>query len=140
MTDSTDGTADGTGGVSPQDMAEACSRALGRWEGICAAIDALRRAAPGGAWLDPLLGLRRDAWDDHGMAVEALVQMTIELAAGPAPEPYCAACGARIGRFLGRAHWHHFRVSGTATELYDPGHEPAPGWRQAGEEAGGARS
>lgn len=52
------------------------------------------------------------------------------------PEPYCAACGADIGIFIGHGQdWHHYRGSGTAespVELYDADHEPALAWRGRG--------
>ena len=52
------------------------------------------------------------------------------------PEPYCSACGASVGIFIGHGKdWHHYRGNGTVespTELYDVGHEPAVAWREAG--------
>lgn len=52
------------------------------------------------------------------------------------PEPYCSACGAPIGIFLGHGpDWHHYRGDGTVespNELYDAGHEPAVAWRENG--------
>ncbi|HEY1321687.1 MAG TPA: hypothetical protein VGF32_15630 [Streptosporangiaceae bacterium] len=39
----------------------------------------------------------------------------------------CSACGARIGMFIGRQGWHHYRGDGTAAspvEIYDADHEP----------------
>jgi hypothetical protein len=40
----------------------------------------------------------------------------------------CSTCGARIGMFIGRQGWHHYRGEGTAAspvEIYDAGHEAA---------------
>ena len=46
-------------------------------------------------------------------------------------EPYCAECGAWIGRFLGLDGWRHFRgdpAPGGKRELYDGGHDAVVAW------------
>jgi hypothetical protein len=52
------------------------------------------------------------------------------------PEPYCSACGTRIGIFIGHGDaWLHYRGEGTAAspvELFDAGHAPVVAWREAG--------
>jgi len=52
------------------------------------------------------------------------------------PEPYCSACGTRIGIFIGHGDaWLHYTGEGTVAspvELYDAGHAPAVAWREAG--------
>ncbi len=52
-------------------------------------------------------------------------------------EPFCATCAAAIGIFPGYGEgWRHFRGEGTVAspvELYDVGHAPALGWREAGQ-------
>ena len=59
---------------------------------------------------------------------------------GSDDEPYCTACGATIGHFLGHGDgWHHFTGQGTAAspvKLYDAGHAPAVAWRPAGQPGG----
>lgn len=48
-------------------------------------------------------------------------------------EPYCAACGAWIGIFYGLTGWRHFRgdpAPGGQRELYEAGHQAAPGFCQ----------
>jgi len=51
------------------------------------------------------------------------------------PEPYCTTCGASAGIFIGHGDaWLHYTGAGTAAspvELYDAGHEPVIGWREA---------
>lgn len=51
------------------------------------------------------------------------------------PEPYCSACGASVGIFIGHGDgWHHYRGAGTVlsrVQLFDAGHEPAIAWRVA---------
>lgn len=51
-------------------------------------------------------------------------------------EPYCAACGAQVGLFIGHGEdWHHFRGTGTVADpnrLYDSDHEPVVAWREPG--------
>jgi hypothetical protein len=48
-------------------------------------------------------------------------------------QPYCTACGASIGHFIGHGDgWHHFRGEGTTAspnELFDAGHDIVAGWR-----------
>lgn len=52
------------------------------------------------------------------------------------PEPYCSACGAAVGIFIGHGDaWLHYAGQGTAespVDLYDAGHKPAVAWREAG--------
>jgi hypothetical protein len=52
------------------------------------------------------------------------------------PEPYCSACGASIGVFIGHGDaWLHYTGQGTVespVELFDAGHEPVIAWREAG--------
>jgi hypothetical protein len=52
------------------------------------------------------------------------------------PEPYCSACGASAGIFIGHGDaWLHYTGEGTVAspvELYDAGHEPVIAWREAG--------
>ena len=50
------------------------------------------------------------------------------------PEPYCTSCGADTGIFWGHGDgWHHWRAAdGGRTEIYDAGHAPVIGWREAG--------
>ncbi len=46
-------------------------------------------------------------------------------------EPYCVTCEEWIGIFHGLDGWRHFRgdpAPGGQRELYDPGHQAAPGW------------
>jgi hypothetical protein len=46
-------------------------------------------------------------------------------------EPYCTTCRGWIGIFHGLHGWRHFRgdpAPGGQRELYDPGHQAAPGW------------
>lgn len=49
------------------------------------------------------------------------------------PQPYCSACGATVGIFIGHGDaWLHYTGEGTAAspvELYDAGHAPAVAWR-----------
>ena len=51
-------------------------------------------------------------------------------------EPYCSACGASIGVFIGcGSAYLHYRGEGTVAspvELFDAGHEPVIAWRPAG--------
>jgi hypothetical protein len=51
-------------------------------------------------------------------------------------EPYCSACGAAIGVFIGHGSAYlHYTGQGTAAspvELFDAGHEPVIAWREAG--------
>jgi len=51
-------------------------------------------------------------------------------------EPFCAACGADVGIFIGHGDaWLHYTGEGTAAspiELYDAGHAPVVAWRPAG--------
>lgn len=52
------------------------------------------------------------------------------------PQPYCSACGANAGIFIGHGDaWLHYTGEGTVAspvELYDAGHEPVIAWREAG--------
>jgi hypothetical protein len=52
------------------------------------------------------------------------------------PEPFCAACGAAAGIFIGHGNaWLHYTGEGTVAspvELFDAGHEPVIAWREAG--------
>jgi hypothetical protein len=52
------------------------------------------------------------------------------------PEPYCSACGASIGIFIGHGDaWLHYTGEGTVespVDLYDAGHAPVVAWREAG--------
>lgn len=52
------------------------------------------------------------------------------------PDPYCSACNASIGIFIGHGDvWRHYKGEGTAAspvELFDAGHEPLVAWRPAG--------
>jgi hypothetical protein len=57
------------------------------------------------------------------------------------PEPFCRTCGGTAGIFwlLGE-EWQHFRPGTRAEEkpeIYDPGHVPVIGWRNAGNEVSG---
>ena len=51
-------------------------------------------------------------------------------------EPYCQACGAVVGIFIGHGDaWLHYTGEGTVAspvELYDAGHAPEVAWRPAG--------
>jgi hypothetical protein len=51
------------------------------------------------------------------------------------PEPYCSACGAFIGIFIGHGDaWLHYAGEGTVAspvELFDAGHKPVVAWREA---------
>jgi hypothetical protein len=54
--------------------------------------------------------------------------------AGEESEPFCAACGERIGIFLRLGlDWWHYRGEepGGPFETFDPGHEPVVTWRPA---------
>jgi hypothetical protein len=52
------------------------------------------------------------------------------------PEPYCSACGASAGIFIGHGDaWLHYTGQGTVAspvELFDAGHAPVIAWREAG--------
>jgi hypothetical protein len=58
------------------------------------------------------------------------------------PEPYCSACGASIGIFIGHGDaWLHYTGEGTVespVDLYDAGHAPVIAWREAGGALDGA--
>jgi hypothetical protein len=49
-------------------------------------------------------------------------------------DPYCSACGAPAGIFIGHGDGrHHYRGAGTVespVELYDAGHDVAVAWRE----------
>ena len=51
-------------------------------------------------------------------------------------EPYCSACGATVGIFIGHGDaWLHYTGEGTVAnpvELFDAGHAPVVAWRPAG--------
>lgn len=51
-------------------------------------------------------------------------------------EPYCTSCGDKAGIFPDHgSDWRHYRGAGTVespVELYDAGHAPVVGWREAG--------
>lgn len=57
------------------------------------------------------------------------------------PEPFCSACGATVGIFLGHGKdWRHFRGVATAdtpVELFDADHEAVIAWREAQQPGGG---
>jgi hypothetical protein len=75
---------------------------------------------------------------DAGCA-EPRPPMNGRMAREDGPEPYCSACGAAAGIFLGHgAGWHHFRAQGAGTgtgtgagaaEIYAADHAPVIGWR-----------
>lgn len=48
-------------------------------------------------------------------------------------EPYCSACGATVGIFIGHGDaWLHYTGEGTVAnpvELFDAGHAPVVAWR-----------
>jgi hypothetical protein len=52
------------------------------------------------------------------------------------PEPYCTICGAKAGIFIAHGDaWLHYTGDGTVAspvELFDAGHAPVIGWREAG--------
>lgn len=53
------------------------------------------------------------------------------------PEPYCTACGATVGIFIGHGDaWLHYTGAGTVAspvDLYNAGHAPVIAWRPAAE-------
>jgi hypothetical protein len=55
---------------------------------------------------------------------------------GEVLDPYCSACGASVGIFIGHGDaWLHYTGEGTTespVDLYDAGHEPVIAWREAG--------
>jgi hypothetical protein len=53
-------------------------------------------------------------------------------------EPCCTSCGADVGVFWGHGDgWHHWRpAEGGRTEIFDAGHAPVIGWREAASAAG----
>jgi hypothetical protein len=85
--------------------------------------------------------LARFNWehDDRQLALEAIERIADgdEDRAGDLDdlEPYCTACGADVGIFIGHGDaWLHYTGQGTAArpvELYDAGHAPVVAWRPA---------
>jgi hypothetical protein len=68
--------------------------------------------------------------------VERLQERLDEAEVDDDPEPYCSACGANAGIFIGHGDaWLHYTGEGTVAspvDLYDAGHAPVIAWRENG--------
>jgi len=124
-------------GRTGQQLAPCCDREEHQHQMACADVAACR---------DYLLGELREhratleiiAVNDPDALHTAIVELhgDDEDQADDHPEPYCQACGAAAGIFIGHGDaWLHYTGEGTAAspvELFDAGHEPVIAWRPVG--------